>query len=329
MGIYDRDYVRAETGSGRGGGIFGGGLRRGPWTANTWLIVSNVLIHILAVTVLSRPGPGGGRWSVLHGYGHFSVAKGFFQIIRQVEPSGQVVSAVQLNLEVWRLLTFQFLHDTNSIWHLLFNMFGLWIFGPMVEEVLGRSKYLAFYLVCGIMGGVLYVFLNLLGMAGLNLPGVLNADPTTPLVGASAGVFGVIMACAYLSPNTIVQLIFPPIPLKMKWLAYGYVGLALFNLLTSGRNAGGDAAHIGGAIGGYFFIRNTHHLGDFFDVLGNSNKPRKPKPGRGAKKPGRGDGPSEAEIDRILAKVNTKGIASLTSKEKKTLERASRSERGR
>lgn len=329
MGIYDRDYVRAETG--RGGGILGGGFRRGPWTANTWLIVSNVLIHILAVTVLSRAnGRGPGGWSVLHEYGHFSVAKGFFEIVRTVDPATQqVVSAVQLNLEVWRLLTFQFLHDPNSIWHLLFNMFGLWIFGPMVEEVLGRSKYLAFYLVCGIMGGVLYVFLNLLGMAGLTIPGVLNADPSTPLVGASAGVFGVIMACAYLSPNTIVQLIFPPIPLKMKWLAYGYVGLALFNLLTSGRNAGGDAAHIGGAIGGYFFIRNTHHLGDFFDVLGNSNKPRKPGAAKGTKKPRRSDGPSEAEIDRILAKVNTKGIASLTSKEKKTLERASRSERGR
>jgi membrane associated rhomboid family serine protease len=306
--------------------MFGGGFRRGPWTANTWLIVSNLVIHILAVTVFSGPGPRPGRWSVLHEYGHFSVAKGFFEII-QSAAGNQLV----LNLQVWRLLTFQFLHDPDSIWHLLFNMFGLWIFGPMVEEVLGRSKYLAFYLVCGIMGGVLYVFLNLLGMAGLSLPGVLNADPTMPLVGASAGVFGVIMACAYLSPNTVVQLIFPPIPLKMKWLAYGYVGLSLFNLLTSGHNAGGDAAHIGGAIGGYFFIRNTHHLGDFFDVLGNSKKPRKPKAGRGRgpKTAGRSDGPSEAEIDRILAKVNTKGIASLTSKEKKTLEQASRSERGR
>lgn len=336
MGIYDRDYARADRGggyrdsyggSGGPGGVGGGrGLSRmSMWTVNTWLIVSNVVIHVLALTVFSTPGPRGGRWSVLHEYGHFSTAKGFFEIVHN-QSGNQLV----LNLQVWRLLTFQFLHDPNSILHLFFNMFGLWIFGSMVEQVLGRRKYLAFYLVCGIMGGVLYVFLNLLGMMGINLPGVLDSDPRSPLVGASAGVFGVIIACAYLAPNAVVQLIFPPIPLKMKYFAYGYVGLALFNLLVSGRNAGGDAAHIGGAIAGYFFIRNPHHLLDFFDILGNSKKPRGPRGPRGRPgKPGRARAPSEEEIDRILDKVNLKGIQSLTAKEKRVLEKASREGRGR
>lgn len=336
MGIYDRDYARADRGggyrdsyggSGGPGGVGGGrGLSRmSMWTVNTWLIVSNVVIHVLALTVFSTPGPRGGRWSVLHEYGHFSTAKGFFEIVHN-QSGNQLV----LNLQVWRLLTFQFLHDPNSILHLFFNMFGLWIFGSMVEQVLGRRKYLAFYLVCGIMGGVLYVFLNLLGMMGINLPGVLDSDPRSPLVGASAGVFGVIIACAYLAPNAVVQLIFPPIPLKMKYFAYGYVGLALFDLLVSGRNAGGDAAHIGGAIAGYFFIRNPHHLLDFFDILGNSKKPRGPRGPRGRPgKPGRARAPSEEEIDRILDKVNLKGIQSLTAKEKKVLEKASREGRGR
>lgn len=336
MGIYDRDYARADrgggyrdsyAGSGGPGGVGGGrGLSRmSMWTVNTWLIVSNVVIHVLALTVFSTPGPRGGRWSVLHEYGHFSTAKGFFEIVHN-QSGNQLV----LNLQVWRLLTFQFLHDPNSILHLFFNMFGLWIFGSMVEQVLGRRKYLAFYLVCGIMGGVLYVFLNLLGMMGINLPGVLDSDPRSPLVGASAGVFGVIIACAYLAPNAVVQLIFPPIPLKMKYFAYGYVGLALFNLLVSGRNAGGDAAHIGGAIAGYFFIRNPHHLLDFFDILGNSKKPRGPRGPRGRPgKPGKPRAPSEDEIDRILDKVNLKGIQSLTAKEKKVLEKASREGRGR
>lgn len=336
MGIYDRDYARADRGggyrdsyggSGGPGGVGGGrGLSRmSMWTVNTWLIVSNVVIHVLALTVFSTPGPRGGRWSVLHEYGHFSTAKGFFEIVHN-QSGNQLV----LNLQVWRLLTFQFLHDPNSILHLFFNMFGLWIFGSMVEQVLGRRKYLAFYLVCGIMGGVLYVFLNLLGMMGINLPGVLDSDPRSPLVGASAGVFGVIIACAYLAPNAVVQLIFPPIPLKMKYFAYGYVGLALFNLLVSGRNAGGDAAHIGGAIAGYFFIRNPHHLLDFFDILGNSKKPRGPRGPRGRPgKPGKPRAPSEDEIDRILDKVNLKGIQSLTAKEKRVLEKASREGRGR
>ncbi len=325
MGIYDRDYQRADTGRGWAGNTGGPGAmmrRRGPWTVNTWLIVSNIAIHVLAVTVFARPRLPTG--TLLHHYGHWSTAKGFFEIIQSIDPSGQVVSTLQLNLQVWRLLTFQFLHSPDNLLHIFFNMFGLFIFGPMVEETLGGRKYLAFYLVCGIMGGVLYVLLNLLGMAGVPLPGVLMSHPSTPLVGASAGVFGVIMACAYIAPNTVVQLLFPPIPIRMKWLAYGYVGLSLFNLLTSGHNAGGDAAHIGGAIAGYFFIRNSDHLLDFFDVLGNS---KKPKPGR---TPGRAGprAPSDEEIDRILDKVRIKGIQSLSRREKRVLEKASRQGRG-
>lgn len=326
MGIYDRDYIAQDRSGGwSGGGRSGLPGRRSPWSVNTWLIVSNIAIHVLAMTVLAARTPGGRLWSVLHEYGHFSTAKGFFEIVQT--PTG---NQLMLNLQVWRLITFQFLHSPEAIWHILFNMFGLFFFGPMVEQKLGGRKYLAFYLVCGIMGGVLYVMLNLLGMAGLNIPGVLSGDPRTPLIGASAGVFGVLMACAYIAPNAVVQLIFPPIPLKMKWMAYGYVALSLFNLLTSGRNAGGDAAHIGGAIAGYFFIRNSHHLMDFFDILGNS---KKPKPDRG--RPGGGGGrradpkaPSESEVDRILDKVSREGIQSLTEKEKKILERASRGDRG-
>ena len=63
-------------------------------------------------------------------------------------------------LEVWRLITFQFLHDPSSIWHVGMNMFGLWIFGPMVEQYLGGKKYLAFYLVCGLAGGLLFSILT-------------------------------------------------------------------------------------------------------------------------------------------------------------------------
>jgi membrane associated rhomboid family serine protease len=328
MGIYDRDYVKQPPpGRGWGGGpgttgVGGMMRRRGPWTVNTWIIVSNCVIHLLAMTVFSQRQATGRVWSILHEYGHWSTAKGFFEIV----PSATGGNNLVLNLQVWRLLTFQFLHSPDNIFHLFFNMFGLFIFGPMVEEALGRRKYLAFYLVCGIMGGVMYVFLNLLGMIGLDfLPGVLASDPRTPLVGASAGVFGVIMACAYIAPNTVVQLIFPPIPLKMKWLAYGYVAISLFNLLFGGRNAGGDAAHIGGAIAGYFFIRNSHHLLDFFDVLGNSKEPRRPrtpKPGKAGR--GKPRAPSTDEVDSILDKVNLKGIQSLTAREKKVLERASR-----
>ncbi len=236
-------------------------------------------------------------------WGHFSTYQGFFR------------------LEVWRLVTFQFLHSHDNFWHIAFNMFGLFVFGGIVEQFLGSKRYLAFYLMCGIGGGLGYLLLNLIGAVGVPLPGALDVAITTPLIGASAGVFGVIVACAYIAPNTILHLIFPPIPLKLKWLAYGYVGLAAFNLfIARGANQGGDAAHLGGAVAGWYFIRNSHLLRDFFDVFKNS---RKGGGGGGGGAGGKRKG-DEAEVDRILAKVSAQGLQSLTPAEKRTLSRANR-----
>lgn len=72
-------------------------------------------------------------------------------------------------LEVWRLVSFQFLHA--NIWHVGFNMLGLYFFGSMVEQYLGRKRYAAYYLMCGLSGGVLYLILNLVGALGIPLPG--------------------------------------------------------------------------------------------------------------------------------------------------------------
>lgn len=315
MGIHDRAYYRDEP---RGGGGVQGRLSR--WSVNTWIIAINVAVFVVQVFLQKYSAPHGmaGNQIELNGdvlthLGHFSTVEGFQR------------------LEVWRLITFQFLHA--SMMHIFFNMLGLFIFGGLVEQYLGRKRYLAFYLVCGIAGGICYLILNLLGQTSIPVLGALVNHPATPLVGASAGVFGVIVACAFIAPNTIVQLIFPPIPLKMKWFAYGYVGIAAFNLVTGGSNAGGDAAHLGGAAAGFFFIRNAHLLRDFFDVFGNSNKPKRAKrAGRGggrgtphSKQSGRGEPhkPSTDEIDRILQKVSTSGLHSLSDKEKKILRKAS------
>jgi len=296
MGIHDRDYNR--SGSGMGGPPRSGGhgmLVRSPgWSVNTWVIAINVAVHILALTIF---------WPAFYNIGQLTVHDGFQR------------------LEVWRLITFQFLHSPASIWHLGMNMFGLWIFGPMVEQYLGGKKYLAFYLICGLAGGVMFVALNVLGaFTPIN---ILSDGFNTPLVGASAGVFGVIVACAHIAPNQTVQLLFPPIPMKLKVFAYGYVGLALFQLLAGSNNAGGEAAHIGGAIAGFYFIRNSHHLLDFFDIFGDSRtKSKKANPYK-APKPKRGV-PTTEEIDRILSKVATEGIGSLTDKEKQALNKASK-----
>jgi hypothetical protein len=196
----------------------------------------------------------------------------------------------------------------------------------MVEDHLGRKRSAAYYLDCGIFGAIAYVLLNPLeSVFHVNIPGNFS-NPASPLVGASAGVFGVIMASAYIAPNAIIQLLFPPIPMKLKWFAYGYVALAAFAVITGGGNAGGDAAHVGGALAGFFFIRNAHLLRDFFDIFADSRKPAKPG---AAERPARGSRatPSRDEVDRILAKVGTEGLHSLSDAERKTLRDATESER--
>ena len=232
--------------------------------------------------------------------------------------------------QVWRFISFQFLHADFT--HLLVNMFGLWIFGPLVERYLGGKRYLAFYLLCGIFGALLYLLLNAAGAAlsmfGMNsLPFLLVNNTHTPLIGASAGVFGVLMAGAYLSPNSTVLLFFL-IPMRLATLCYGLIAFSIFVLIfqnnTPGANAGGEAAHLGGAIAGFYFIRNPHHLHGFFDLLGRvdptstSSKVRKVSGRRG------GRAVDDAEIDRILAKIHAKGLHSLNQKEKRILRESSK-----
>lgn len=307
MGIADRDYVRSRRPSAPAGGFRAARMM----SVNGWIIIINIAVYVFIMVVPKSVA------AAVYAWGHFSTATALFS----VNSNNQTVISAQL----WRFITFQFLHDPSSIWHLFFNMFGLWVFGGMVEEVLGRKRYLAFYLVCGIFGAVAYMALNILeSVFRIPIPGDFG-NPHMQLIGASAGVFGVILASAYIAPNAIVQLLFPPIPLKLKYFAYGYVGIAFVSLLAGNSNAGGDAAHIGGAIAGFFFIRNAHLLRDFFDVFSDSRKPRQ---GRAPREPGRSRGaPSQAEVDRILAKVGTQGINALTEQEKRILHDATESER--
>lgn len=236
-------------------------------------------------------------------WGHFSTGRGF------------------LGLEVWRFITFQFLHA--SLIHLLLNMLGLWFVGGFVEQYLGSRRYAAFYLACGIFGAGLFLLLNLLGNVlplvgvGARVPGLLFDNIYTPLVGASAGIFGVLMAAAFIDPRGMVRL-FGVIPMKMRTAVYGFTAIALASLLLGTSNAGGEAAHVGGAAAGYFFIRRTHLLRDFFDLFQDSRKPRP----RGAPGAPRRDGPTPEQVDAVLAKIRDRGLGALDDAERRVLRRA-------
>jgi membrane associated rhomboid family serine protease len=229
MGIYDRDYYRNPPPRSN----FGGNVN--PWSVNTWLIVINVAVFVLnspiVQTVFDGDGEPLGRVQPIYHLGYFSV-----------------VTAV-LHAQVWRFVTFQFLHANVN--HILFNMIALFFFGPMIESYLGSRKYLAFYLLCGVAGPVAYMVLWALQL--------LHDGPATPLVGASAGIFGVLIAAATVAPDSIV-LIWGILPLRLRTFAWILMAIAVYTVFTSGNNAGGQAAHLGGAAAGYALIRNPRLL---------------------------------------------------------------------
>ena len=319
MGIYDRDYVRNRPVNGGGPGIVRGAVSMtmiliminvGVFLLDEMLFSANVTLPMPDGSTQTAPGAGGGQvgWVVqperpMRALGHFSTYKAF------------------TNLQFWRFVTFQFLH--GDITHLLFNMIGLYFFGPAVEQYLrSRKRFLAFYLTCGIFGAFLYLLLNLIGLiTGANIPGLLSAAPVTPLIGASAGVFGILMASAFIAGNEVMY-VFMVLPMKIKTGAYLFVAISALNLFVlQGSNQGGEAAHLGGAAAGFFFIRRHEMLHDFFDILGPSKKRGgKKKPPRTKRKPSVDD----ATVNRILDKVRDEGVQSLTDKEKQLLDKAGR-----
>ena len=230
--------------------------------------------------------------------------------------------------ELWRLISFQFMHA--DLYHLMFNMLALYFFGVLIENILGGKRYLAFYLICGVAGGLFYLLLNLAGylwveQAGLSSisgGGLLFNATGTPLIGASAGVFGVLIGGAFLAPQARV-LVFFIIPMKLSTLAWLLIIVSIVTIIFGLDNAGGEAAHLGGAAAGWALIRHPGRLHRFFDWLGRFDPTsRRFRSGSGGgKKSSKGSNPGE--IDRILAKISREGLQSLTKAEKRKLQCAS------
>ena len=185
----------------------------------------------------------------------------------------------------------------------------------MMERWWGSRRFLAFYLLCGMGGAALFSLFTF-------APDVIGVSLDSRMVGASGALFGVLIGSAVLYPNEQVIWLFPPIPMKLRTMAMLFLGLAILSLMAGADNAGGDAAHLGGALLGWLFIRNPGWLE--FANAGVSQKIKQ------TRETHRRDNRAkeEAEIDRILDKVREKGLASLTNKEKKTLQRATDRQRG-
>jgi membrane associated rhomboid family serine protease len=146
------------------------------------------------------------------------------------------------NFMPWQLVTYAFLH--GSIMHIAFNMYGLWLFGREVEYLLGSRVFLQLYFASVVSAGLMQLLAT--GYSG----GVY------PTIGASGGVFGVLLAYGLFFPNRIIMLLIPPVPMPARVFVFLYAGLELI-LGVTGTEAGvAHFAHLGGMIGGYLVIRH-------------------------------------------------------------------------
>ncbi|MFY0598064.1 MAG: rhomboid family intramembrane serine protease [Cyclobacteriaceae bacterium] len=211
----------------------------------------------------------------------------------------------------WQFFTYMWLHDTNGFWHLLGNMFAVFIFGPMIEQAWGAKRFLTFYLICGIGAGVLYGVVDFVEklplkndaeayMANPNpedfrlfildykvhpkhseeligfsdrfyeypenrslieesvayVRAVFNANANGSMVGASGAVFGILMAFGMLFPNTQLMLLFPPIPVRAKYIVFFYGAYELYSEFSRRPDDNvAHLAHLGGMLIAFILIK--------------------------------------------------------------------------
>ncbi|MFD0893221.1 rhomboid family intramembrane serine protease [Luteolibacter ambystomatis] len=219
---------------------------------------------------------------------------------------------------IWEFITFQFMHA--SVGHVLFNSIGLYFFGPWMERWWGPGRFLIFYLLCGVAGAAFFsllVFTHVLGDSYI-----------TELVGASAGIYGILIGVAVVAPNMRVQMLFPPIEMSLRTFAIAILAIAVGSIvLRLGGNEGGEAGHLGGAILGFLLVRYPFLLGkgDHDGILPPSWKRRQAQTESKLRPRTSVDLHTSNEIDRILDKINREGLQSLTEEERDTLRKASNS----
>jgi membrane associated rhomboid family serine protease len=287
MGIYDRDYYQEDN---------RGWLEGGTRSMVVTLIIINIGVYLVQV-VFQQTG---------------------------------ITDFIKLPADTWkypwyywRVLTAGFAHDPSNVFHVIFNMYFLWIFGRDLEITLGKKEFLSFYLSA-------IVLANLGWMASQNL---IFQDPQANLLGASGGVMGVAVLFACRDPHRIFYFWFIPVPV---WVLVGLLVLKDFKGFVDQTNgipveSIAFEAHLCGALAGFIYFKYQWSLANLVDPLVNLRHRgvfrRGPKlrvhrePASASPAP-RDD--LEGQVDRLLEKIQRQGEASLTASERSILEEASR-----
>jgi Uncharacterized membrane protein (homolog of Drosophila rhomboid) len=142
----------------------------------------------------------------------------------------------------WQIITHMFMH--GGFWHILFNMYTLFLFGMVVERTIGTKKFLVYYFLCGLGAAALHIGVQSLSGASLYVP----------TLGASGAVYGVLLAYAYLFPDSKLTLLFPPVTLSAKWMVLIFLGIELITGITGTAEGVAHFAHLGGALMGWLLM---------------------------------------------------------------------------
>ena len=282
------------------------------------------------------------------------------------DPSAGLMQVLALHpyhlrhFEVWRLLTHMFVH--GSFFHIFFNMWGLYLFGTPVEQRLGPRRFLGLYFISGLVGGVAWLLVNwnvvslydvMVQMSPTSTavrdpnviataaqiagdPRIVEVKPVFGyVIGASGGVFGVMMACAMAFPNMRIMLLFPPIPMRIRTFVFVYGFIEVTSALGAYKGHGSGIAHLahlGGLLGAFLYMKHlgfdspytsartwlrkviSSHRRRRMHVVGGSQAPPRPNTGLPPD--------WEAQTDRILDKTGSQGINRLTPEERQLLEQA-------
>jgi len=202
-------------------------------------------------------------------------------------------------LRPWSIVTYMFLHA--GLMHIAFNMLTLWFFGPRVEARVGSRRFIQLYFVSGITGALLSFLMA----------------PYAAIVGASAAIFGVMLAFAKFWPRDQI-LIWGIIPIEARWLVALTTAVSLFSGFTGSRGGMADFAHLGGYLGGWLFLQwvdPARRVKAFRETT-----VAKPPPDKLANwqkvDTSRVHEVNRDELNRILDKINATGLASLTPQER-------------
>lgn len=294
---------------------------------NAWGKPNNAVVQIILINIIVFVGA--------------RVVKVFFDISSATDTFFFLFRKLQLPADIglfftqpWAIVTYFFTH--YDFFHVLFNMLFLFWFGRIIQEFLNSKRVISLYVLGGLFGGLLYIFIYNF------IPFYSDRVADSLMLGASAGVFAIVVGAAVFMPNYTFFLMFLG-AVKIKYIAIFYVFMSFIG--STGGNAGGEIAHLGGAFVGWLYITQLNKGSDlggwvisFISFFKSMFKPqpkikvthrgdsKRPSKKASSKTESSSSSPStpQAEIDAILDKISQSGYESLSKDEKQKLFNASK-----